>query len=109
MEHMVIGAYERPPPPVTDLSVYVKIPPDHTAEQEITPGSVEVMTTSSNYVSKRVQLDPVYVTEDTNELVYNSGLMEKGKKYGIFWDGERFMLIRNDDGVSVYVFEADGG
>ena len=84
MERMAIGAYERPPPPVTDLSVYVKIPPDHTAEQEITPGSVEVMTTAGNYVSKRVQPDPVYVTEDTNELAYNSGLMEKGKSMASF-------------------------
>ena len=61
------------------------------------------MQTPYMSTSENIRLEPVYVNEDTNELVYHSRLMVKDKKYHITWCGEHFMLIRSDDGVSVYV------
>ena len=105
MELMVAGIYEQPPQLKRVSSVYTKIPASHAEGVPIPTSSVEVMTTFRNHTSKKIQLNPVYVTEDTNELVYNSMLMEKGKKYRVTWNDEHFLLISNDDGVSVCVFE----
>ena len=52
-------------------------------------------------------LEAVYVNEDTNELVYNSRLMVKDRRYFVTWWGEHFMLVRDDDGVAVYAREED--
>ena len=56
---------------------------------------------------RNIRLESVYVNEDTNELVYNSRLMVKGRKYFVTWCSEHFLLIRDDDGVAVYAREED--
>lgn len=106
MEHMSTGLYERLPQPDIALQNYVRIPHGHSSGPEVVADPVKAMTASANYTTRKIPLCPVYVNED-DELVYDSKRMEKGKKYRITWCGEHFMLIKDDDGVSVYVFEAD--
>lgn len=107
MEQIVEGSYQRfsKLEPV-EPPVYSRFSNDQSTGQEIVVRQVK-MQTSYNHILKRINLEPVYVVEETNELVYNSKMMEKEKEYPVVWDGERFMLIKGDDGVTIYRFEED--
>ena len=107
MEQVVEGYYkEFQQPKQMEPSLYYRFSNDQSSGQEIVLGHVKVQT-PHNRILKKIVLKPVYVTEDTNELVYNSRMMEKGKKYYVVWDGERFMLIKDDKDVIIYKFETD--
>ena len=43
--------------------------------QEISLKNINLQTTG-NYTSERINLEPVYVIKETNELIYNSRMME---------------------------------
>lgn len=104
----VDGSYEWfPQPEQRELSVYSQFSSDQFTGQEISLEHVQIQT-PYNHVSEKINLEPVYVIKETNELVYNSRMMEKGKKYPVVWGGERFMLIKEDDGVTIYRFEENG-
>lgn len=107
MEQMVEGSYKQfQRPKLVRPLAYSRFSKEQSAGQEIVLGRVK-LPTPHNHIMEKIRLKPVYVTEDANELVYNSRMMEKGKKYYVTWCGEHFMLVRNDDGVAVYRFEAD--
>lgn len=91
-----------------ELSVYSKFSNDQSMGQEISLESVKIQT-AYNRILESINLEPVYVVKETNELVYNSRMMEKGKKYHVEWDNERFMLIKDDDSVTIYRFEENEG
>ena len=46
---------------------------------------------------------PVYVDGETGELVHNYSMMEDGKEYHVDWHRERYVLVRGDGRVAVYV------
>ena len=100
------SVYSNPPQPKLAISTYSKIPADYTTGQEIVMEPIEVSTGTQEYTQIQAKIRPVYVTKDTNELVYNPDIMKKGKKYYITWCGEHFALIKEDDGVMFYRFEA---
>lgn len=91
-------------PRLETQSVYAHIPSSQFG-QEVWLERITIQT-SYNPVSEKIKLEPVYVM-DTGELVYNSRMMVKGKEYHITWDNERFMLIKDDTGVQIYIFEID--
>ena len=108
MAQMVVGTYQLPTQPKrAGSATYMEIPTASTDGHEIALDFVEVLTLYSHHMSEKIRLGPVYVTEDTNELVYNSSMMEKGKKYFVTWYDEHFALIKGDDGVVVYRFEPE--
>ena len=105
MRRMVEGYYEGfPQHEQRDLSAYFEFPANQHMGQEIRLKDVNIRT-PHNRVLGRINLEPVYVVQETNELTYNSRMMEKGKEYHVVWDGERFMLVKGDDGVAIYRFE----
>ena len=105
MKQMVEGSYERfPQHEQREMSAYFEFPTNQSMGQEIRLRDVEIRT-PHNRVLERINLEPVYVVKETNELMYNSRMMEKGKEYHIVWDGEHFMLVKEDDGVAIYRFE----
>lgn len=107
MEKVVEGSYQRlSEPELMEPPVYSRFSNDQSAGQEIAVERVELRT-PYNRVLERISLEPVYVVADTDELAYNSKMMEKGKEYHVVWGGERFMLIKRDDGVEIYRFEED--
>ena len=104
---MVEGHYEQySQPKMRAISVYSRLSNDQFTGQEMSLESVKLQTVYS-CASERINLEPVYVMKETNELIYNSRMMEKGKEYHVDWDGERFMLIREEDSVNIYRFEED--
>lgn len=74
--------------------------------QEIFLETVKMLT-PRKHILENMRLVAVYVREDTNDLVYHSEMMVKGRKYPVTWYGEHFILLKDDDGVHVYRFEAD--
>ena len=107
MEQTVKGTYQRlSEPELIEPSAYVRFSNDQAKEQEIL---VELMNlqTADIHAWMKINLEPVYIAEETNELVYHSRMMEKGKKYYVKWDGERFMLIKDDENVTIYKLEDD--
>ena len=86
------------------MSVYSRLSNDQFTGQEISLKNTKLQPVY-NHTLERINLEPVYVVKESNELIYNSRMMEKGKKYYVDWDGERFMLIREDDGVNISRFE----
>ena len=106
MNQTLIESYQwdsRPRP--VEVPTYSKFTNDTTGKE--VRGEQITRQVFYRQILEDVNLQAVYVNEDTNELVYHSRLMEKGKKYHVEWCGEHFLLIRNDDGVVVYVREED--
>lgn len=107
MEIVVEGSYQRlSDPKLMEPPAYFRFSNEQSTGQEIPMMQVKMWTTYHHSL-KRIFLEPVYVEADTNELVYNSKIMEEGKEYHVVWDDERFILIKKDDGVSIYRFEED--
>lgn len=107
MEQLVKGSYLRlsEPEPI-DPPIYTRFSNNQSAEQTIVGRKIKLQTRTV-HAAVRIKLEPVYVIKETNELVYHSRMMEKGKKYHVVWDNERFMLIKEDDCVNIYRFEED--
>ena len=79
---------------------------EESAGQEMRLKGVEIQTSYARVLSN-IHLKAVYVNKETNELVYNSRLMVKDRKYFITWCGMHLILIRDDDGVAIYTREED--
>ena len=108
MRRMVEGHYEGfPQHGQRDLSAYFEFPANRYVGQEMRLKHVK-MQTPRNRVLGRINLEPVHVVKEANELTYDSRMMEKGKGHHVVWDGERFMLVKGDDGVAIYRFEENG-
>lgn len=73
----------------------------------VTQYDTTTSTRQPDYVLKSVRLGPVYVTKD-NKLVYNSSMMERGRKYYVSWCGEHFALVKEDSRIRIYRFEPEG-
>ena len=61
-------------------------------------------------VHHRMDVEAVYVRKTDNgqeELVYNSNMMVKGKQYPVVWDGDHYLLIKEDNAVEFYKFHPD--
>lgn len=102
MEQIVEGSYQRlSEPELMEPPGYVRFSIDQATGQEI---SVELVNLWTSYFRalERINLEPVYIAKETNELVYHSRLMEKGTKYYVKWGDERFMLIKDDKNVTIY-------
>ena len=106
METVVEGSYHLLSKPKLRESTYFRFSNEQSTGQEIVLTRILLQSLSS-YTLKNIFLEPVYIETDTNSLVYNSKIMEKGKKYHVIWDDKRFMLIKEDDGISIYRAEEE--
>ena len=107
MEQLVKGSYQRlSEPELIDPPIYFRFSNNQSAGQTIVGRKIKLQTHPIRAVV-RIRLEPACVIKETNELVYHSRMMEKGKKYYVVWDNERFMLIKEDDCVNIYKFEED--
>ena len=80
---------------------YAEMPAGLADGCEMLPAAITAMTGGHN---TPLHPEPVYVDGD-NSLVYNSKMMETGRRYRITWCGEHFVLVKGAEGVEVYRFD----
>lgn len=58
------------------------------------------------FITKTIALEPVYVKKENGgeTLVYNSNMMNPGKQYPVTWNGEHYLLIKNQAHIDIYKF-----
>jgi hypothetical protein len=92
-------------------------PPKVTVMQIIESEQEKKLTPSTEYTSTSIEThqqisipEPVYLSRNESGeecIVYNSFVMELGKRYPVKYKGEKWILVKTGTGVDFMKFHAD--